>query len=88
MGHRSLSTRGLAKASADGILGLAWPSLSAFKLSGYKPFFSNLIAQGSVKQGIIGVVFDEVPGASVCLGCIHDTIPHAAIGYTPLESKV
>ncbi|KAF7975257.1 hypothetical protein HWV62_10128 [Athelia sp. TMB] len=76
-----------ANAPADGILGLAWPSLSAFKISGYKPFFNSLIAQGTVKQGVIGVVFDEVPGAEVCLGCIHDTFPHSTLGYTALESK-
>ncbi|KAF7978161.1 hypothetical protein HWV62_1342 [Athelia sp. TMB] len=80
-------SKGLANAPADGILGLAWPSLSAFKLSGYKPFFNSLIAQGTVKQGVIGVVFDEVPGAEVCLGCIHDTFPHSTLGYTALESK-
>ncbi|KAF7977897.1 hypothetical protein HWV62_2452 [Athelia sp. TMB] len=66
---------GLAKASADGLLGLAWPSLSAFKISGYKPFFNNLIEQGSVKQGLFGVVFSEVPGAEAAVYAIYEYFP-------------
>ncbi|XP_041955566.1 pepsin A-like [Alosa sapidissima] len=70
----------------DGILGLAFPSLSA---SGATPVFDNMMSQGLVSQDLFSVYLtgDSESGSAVLFGEIDSSYYTGSLSWVPLSSE-
>ncbi|XP_003385244.1 PREDICTED: cathepsin D-like [Amphimedon queenslandica] len=75
-------------AQFDGILGMAWPSIS---VDGVIPFFNNLVQQSLVAQPVFGFYLDRdengTLGGELALGGTDPSHYKAPINYVPLSDK-
>jgi len=71
----------------DGILGLAYPSLAADKVT---PVFDNMITQKLVAQSLFGVYLDSTSGNSgsqIEFGALNSNFYTGAITYVPVSQQ-
>lgn len=71
---------------ADGLIGLAYPSLSSFG-SQYPPVFDTLINNGAVSQKVFGFALGPTGSASLTLGGLDSSKYSGSITYTSLSRQ-
>ncbi|XP_057212710.1 pepsin A-like [Triplophysa rosa] len=76
----------MAQMTADGILGLAFPSISS---SGATPVFDNMMSQGLVSQDLFSVYLSSnaQTGSVVMFGEIDSSYYSGTLNWIPLSSK-
>lgn len=68
----------------DGLMGLAWPQLSAFSAT---PFFNTLISEKAVDSGTFGFKLSS-SGAELFLGGTNSALYTGSFNWIPVTTKV
>ncbi|GEM08460.1 aspartic-type endopeptidase [Rhodotorula toruloides] len=76
-----VSGMGVSFAPVDGIMGMAFESLSNI---GQKPFFQNLYEQGGVKQNLFSFALGDANDGELYLGGVDDSKHSGLVVYTPV----
>jgi cathepsin D len=69
---------------ADGLMGMAFPSISAYPAS---PFFSTLISQNQVSDPVFAMKLTTTESAELTLGGIADDLYTGEITYVPVTQE-
>jgi Eukaryotic aspartyl protease len=69
----------------DGLMGLAFPSLSAFNAT---PTFETLISEGAVDSPVFGFKFSTTSNSELFLGGVNDALFTGDITWVSLSNEV
>ena len=71
--------------TADGLLGLAYQSLSAYQAS---PVFQSLVTQGQVPEPVFGLYMTQSNNSELFVGGVNGKHYTGSITYVPVEHQV
>jgi cathepsin D len=71
--------------AADGLLGLAYQSISAYQAS---PVFQSLVTQGQVPEPVFGLYMTQSNNSELFVGGVNKKNYAGSITYVPVEHQV
>lgn len=71
--------------AADGLLGLAYPALSAYQAS---PVFQSLASQGQVPEPVFGLYMTQSNNSELFVGGMNEKHYAGSITYVPVKEQV